>query len=288
MAVTAVAVLAAAVVALSVFAYRSANPSTGAAEAAPVPSFSLGVQTATPTPTPTPSPTLARETERFLAAGSGVLWRGTAGSCGVVEPLLERSVDDGATWTDVTPRYRGIGQLISVDMFSGVDPEIVAAMGAGCEVQGLRSFTAGQFWEPYPEVLSYTRFVDGADPATVRFGADAVPAPCASASGLRARGDTVALICDASAAVWTGSDWAPLAAPSALAVTVDGADVIVAHTTAECAGLTLSRFAPSIPDAATSTTCADTVSAEPPLAVVTSDGDALVWSGDAVGRTPLP
>lgn len=287
-AVAGVLVLAGAVLALSVFAYRSANPAAEGAEAAPVPSFTLGVQTATPTPTPTPTPELSRESERFLAAGTDVLWRGVAGECGVTEPLLERSVDDGRTWTDTTPRYRGIAQLISVDMFSGADPEIVAAIGDACEVQGLRSFTAGQFWEPYPEVLSYTRFVDATDPAVVSLGDTEVAAPCAAASGLRARGDTVALVCEGTASVWSGVGWVALAAPAALAVAIDDADVIVAHTTPDCAGVTLSRFSPATPDAALAATCAADVPAAEPLALVTSDGEALVWSGDAVTRTLLP
>ena len=55
------------------------------------------------TPSPTTAPLYDRSQERFLSVGNGVMWRGVAGLCGDVEPLLERSVDSGETWTDVTP-----------------------------------------------------------------------------------------------------------------------------------------------------------------------------------------
>src|SRR3546814_11031113 len=91
------------------------------------------------------------------------MWRGIAGECGAAAPLIERSGDGGQSWEDVTPGYRGIGQVISLDSFAGTEAETVARMGAGCETQALRTFTQGEFWEPYPEVLAASRYADPAE-----------------------------------------------------------------------------------------------------------------------------
>src|SRR5690606_7419317 len=126
--------------------------------------------TADPTASETPvapAPSYDRSEERFLVVGDGVLWRGIAGACGSAEPLLERSTDGAATWIDVTPEYLGIGQLSALNTFAGDQSEIVASMGETCDVQALRTFTQGQFWEPYPEVLAVSRYLEPTDATTV-------------------------------------------------------------------------------------------------------------------------
>ena len=178
-------------------AYEHAAPVPHSGEAAPVPTFTLGVTTPTPTPTPTPEPApqLARDTERFLAAGPGAWWRGVAGACGRTPPRVERSTDNGETWTDVTPLYTGAAQLAALSSVGQTEAELVVGVGPDCAPQALRTYTQGEFWEPFPEVLAAYRYVNLADPALVQLRAAASAAPCGDARGLRGQGEVAALVC---------------------------------------------------------------------------------------------
>ena len=177
--------------------YEHAAPVPHSGEAAPVPTFTLGVTTPTPTPTPTPEPApqLARDTERFLAAGPGAWWRGVAGACGRTPPRVERSTDNGETWTDVTPLYTGAAQLAALSSVGQTEAELVVGVGPDCAPQALRTYTQGEFWEPFPEVLAAYRYVNLADPALVQLRAAASAAPCGDARGLRGQGEVAALVC---------------------------------------------------------------------------------------------
>ncbi|NYF15541.1 hypothetical protein HDC37_000353 [Microbacterium sp. AK009] len=283
-AVAGVAALTIIVVVLAMLALQRSRGET-AAQPNPVPSFTLGVTTPTPTPTlvaPSPAPAASRADERFLTTGSAVWWRGSAGGCGGIEPLIERSDDGGATWTDVTPRYLGIGQIMTMSAFTAVDAEIVAAVGPACEVQALRTYTDGEFWEPYPEVLAASRYLDAADPSVVVFPGEPVPAPCPAPTGLRTSGDTAALICDGFAWVGTGAEWTALAPTGVAALTFVGSDVLLAHADAACDGTAVSRVAAGNPTGFQPLGCAAGTDPAAPTAVTTLNGDVLLWSGEVL------
>lgn len=255
------------------------------AESNPIPSFSLGVQTATPTPTaepPSERTEQAPSEERFLAAGSGAWWRGTAGRCGGTEPLVERSVDGGQTWIDVTPRYLGMSELMSLGAFTSTEAEMVVKVGPSCEVQALRTFTQGQFWEPYPDVLAASRYVDSASPGVVDLGDDSIAAPCEQASGLRSSGQTLALVCDDSAWQLQASTWIEIpSAERATALWVEGETVWIVGAGTACDGLSVSQV-----DTATQeeTILAACVASAPdsPAAITVIDDRPVVWIGDDV------
>lgn len=285
-AVAAIAALAIVVAILAFAAYQRANPDLSAQSPVPAPTFTLGAQQSTPTPTvPEPEP-VSLEAQRFLSISSAQWWRATAGACDGTEPLVERSPDGGATWVDVTPRYRGIAQVQALDGFSTQDAEMVAAM-VGCETQALRTYTFGEFWEPYPDVLAQSRFVDATDAATVVLPSGPVPAPCDTASGLRASGDVVALLCDGRAWRWAADEWQPLAPEGAITLAVDGADVIVAHHSPDCAGIALSRIGASDPDTVIGSACVEGVDPAAPTAIALA-GDVWLWSGDSLASVPAP
>ncbi|NLP84321.1 hypothetical protein HF576_10700 [Microbacterium sp. CFH 90308] len=283
-AVAAIAVLAVVVGALAFAAYQRANPEPTPAEPGPVPSFDLGVQTQTPTPTAPAAVPVALDAQRYLSVGGEQWWRATAGACNGPAPVVERSPDGGQTWVDVTPTYRGIAQVQSLDAFSAQDAEMVAAL-AGCETQALRTYTNGEFWESYPDVLAASRYVNPTDAATVVLPSGPVAAPCAQASGLRASGDTVAVLCDGRA--WNRADtqWLQLAPENAIALTLDGSDVIVAHTAPDCAGVAVSR---ATPESSPPVACAEGVDAAVPTAIDLAGSDLYLWSADSLVTVPIP
>ena len=257
-----VSVLAVVVVVLSVLAFQRTQGTPVEGTPRPVPSFS-----ATPSATPDAAPpappvtspaatiTVPGAAERFLSAGSGVLWRATAGACGEVEPLLERSADGGQTWSDVTPRYLGIGQILGLAAFAGTEAQLIARMGDACEVQGLRTFTQGRFWEPNADVLAAATYIDPAAPGTVVVGSASREAPCAAPWGVRATGATLALICDGTAYALSGDEWQPVG-ENAVAVTTTADEVIPATIASDCPGVRvgsscLGTAAPTAPVALT-------------------------------------
>jgi len=275
-------VLALVVAGLALAAYERAHPTESTGTIAPVPTFTLGVTTPTPTPTPETYPA---DQQRLLSIGSTQWWRATAGACGGRAPVIERSSDGGATWSDVTPNYLGIEQVLTLDAFTGADAEVVAG-AAGCNAQALRTYTRGEFWESYPDVLAASRFVEPKDAASVRFPSGPVPAPCDAATGLHAQGDVVVLLCDARAWSWTGGEWRQLAPDGAVGLAIDGEDVVVAHTSDDCDGVAISRVAPSVPDSPTAIGCATGVDAAAPLAIDLAGGAVLLWSADALLTVP--
>lgn len=247
----------------------------------PVPSFSFEPESsATPTATPEPAAAAPVEVEeRFLAIGAGeVRWRATAGECGVTEPLIERSADAGETWTDVTPRYRGIGDVRSLDAFADAQAEIVAAMGADCTLEALRTFTDGEFWQPYPEALAASRYLDGASVVTPD---GALAAPCVAPRDLHARGAVVVLVCDGAASRLVGGEWETLPAEDVRAVAIAGSSVLTASEADGCSGVAVTRWSGDDLATAAELGCASTDPAQP-LALAGTAETALVWSGDEV------
>jgi hypothetical protein len=289
-----VAVLAIATIVLVVLALQSVRPSPADVTQSPAPSFTFGgaspsaSPTTSPAPTPSLTPSSTPETsaasfgaaERFFAIGSDGWWRATAGVCGGETPLLEHSTDGGRTWEDVTPNYRGIAQIASLDAFAGSEAEMVAGMGAACEVQALRTFTQGEFWQPYPEVLAVARYPQLADPASIVLPRGAVQAPCAEPASFRAVGDVVALVCEGTVSVLTDGEWQALPATDAVALTIDDGTLVAAARTADCEGVALSRWSGDGFATSTPLGCAAGVDAAAPLAVAATADSAWVWTDD--------
>lgn len=180
----------------------------------------------------------------------------------------------------------GAAQIAGLDVSDGTEAILIAGIGAGCEPQALRTFTQGQFWESYPDLLAASRYIPPTDADVVATPIGPLVAPCAEARGLRASGDVVTLVCDGTAYVsQAGAEWVPLPAPDAAAVATDGTDVLVAHRSDACPGLTLTGFAAGSPDAPAEPTCADGDPAQPTALVLTASGP-MIWSAEALTTLP--
>lgn len=282
----AIAVVAVAAIVLSVAAIERVRLEPTAAT--PIPTFTFGAQSgitpspkpAIPSPSTTPPAALPPAAEqRFLSVGSGGMWRATAGACGGPPPVVERSVDGGRTWTNVTPTYRGIAQVMSLSAFAGTEAEMVAAVGPDCEVQALRTFTQGEFWDSYPDVLAASTYVGPENPARLVTPDGRRPAPCAEPRSVRAAGGTIALVCDGIARLSAGADWRELGPAAAVGLTSDA--VIVAGTSEGCDGTGLTRM-PLAGGAAQPAGCA--AGATGNIAIAPDGTSIWVWSADAVAR----
>lgn len=275
-----VVTLAALAVTLSVLASQRVSSSPVEGEVAPVPTFSEQ-PTALPSPASTQtSSNVARSEERFVAVGQDVIWRGIAGDCGVADPLIERSDDEGATWSDVTPRYLGVAQVMIGRTFSADQAELVAAMGGGCEVQALRTFTDGQFWANYDDVLGASTYIDPTDASRIISPDGILTAPCPEARALSTNESFITLTCDGAAYVTSGvADWTALPVQDAIAVTIDGDEVVVAHATSTCDGVALTWF-DGVDAASAASQCAAGVDASAATAIAVANQRSIVWAGD--------
>ena len=288
-----VTILAVAVIALSIAALREVRAvAPGAATAQPAPTYSFArtpSPSATPTPTPTgSSPALggAGAAERFLSVGADAMWRGTAGACapagqaGAVAAQLERSADGGQTWQNVTPTSGGIAHLRSLTSFGGRNATAVVDTGSTCATTTMRTYTDGQFWEPYPDIFAADTYLSAA--GAVVIGGQPVDPPCTAPSGLRQSAGTVALLCEGSAYLRADGAWTPLVA-DARALAATDAGVVVAHVDAACPGIRLTDFASASDPVDLG--CAD-ADAATPLAIDVvpgTGGDTPVvalWTGD--------
>ncbi|MEV8268619.1 hypothetical protein [Microbacterium sp. NPDC076911] len=292
-AIVAVIVLAVGVAALAMMALTQSRPEAATAPVNPVPTFTLGVDadaaTASPSPTTQTLPAFVPAEERFLAVDSGVMWRGIAGECGTTAPVIERSTDEGATWVDVTPTYREIGQLLSLEPFADGQAEAVALVGVECEPQALRTFTQGEFWEPYPEVLASATYISPAAPGTVVLAGVEIEAPCGEPRVLRTAGGNTALICEgavyvhnAALASDTGTaDWLAVDVNNPVTVAASSGTVAVAHVTESCDGLSVTKFSAEGIATEPSECVAGVDIAIPAALTIDSPEGYTLWSGDS-------
>lgn len=278
--------LTVAAVGLSVAALRQGRgPGDLDATVGPAPTFTYAVRTPTATPTASTSPTPAAApgpAERFLSVGADAMWRATAGTCGGAAPVVERSGDSGATWHAVTPTSKGVAQILSLTSFGGRNATAVTALGASCTLNTLRTYTDGQFWEPYPDIFAADTYVLPGERAVIVDGTR-IAAPCASPWGLRSANSTTALICDDIAYRLDGQNWTRLAA-GARAVAVAARTVYIAQTDAACTGIRITAHSSGATGATDlGCTALDAADAGAPVALDASSstsGTALtLWAG---------
>lgn len=284
-----VTVLTIIVVALAIAALRQSRPTDPGATIDPAPTFSYPARTGTPTPSPTPTPPVnlgaradaraAGAGERFLSIGAEAAWRAVAGACGGPAPLIERSTDDGATWSDVTPFYRDITQVRSLTSFGGRNATAVVDVGTACAAATMRTYTDGRFWEGYPDIFAVDTYALPGDAAVIVDGATHAT-PCTAPRGLRTAGGVTALVCDGTAYRLDGDSWAALAS-GARAVAIGDGDVVVARQDADCEGILLTSYRASDDGDDLGCLAADTTGE---IAVDVTDAIATVWAGDALLR----
>lgn len=278
-AIAVVVVLGAVVAVLCAIALFRPQAAATDGDAEPLPALSpTPSATSSPATTPTPTPPPAqmdRADERFLSFNGTSAWRATAGSCAGEAPLLQRMNNQGV-WVDVVSRANAPRQVASLDAYSD-GAELVAGVDDACTTASLRTFSAGAEWASYDGALARSRYIDLTDAGIVHTSDGDIAAPCMNATGLRASGDVVALICDEQAWLQTEDAWTALALTNVKVLAIDDADVIIGNQSADCTGLTLTRVSGT---ENTTIGCADSVDATQPMALAAADDGLVVWVGD--------
>jgi hypothetical protein len=272
-----VAVLVVADVGLIAAAVASTRPGEPR-EAGPIPTFSSGPTGATASPTPTPSavPSSSQPLGFLSAVSATEAWRATPGSCTDDRAVLERSTDGGASWQAVDVAF-DLRTVVALE----AGPERVSVLGGvgdACGREFWSSYTAGQFWEEYPDQAATVDFAD-VDSATVSLGGESVPAPCPAPVRARADGSTSVVSCADSVVTRTGADgWTAVPVPGLLDVTtLDGEHLAAVSGVASCDGVALQRISLPVTAGLTPMTigCATDVDAVQGVALA-SVGD-VVW-----------
>ncbi|KQR46630.1 hypothetical protein ASF82_04080 [Frigoribacterium sp. Leaf164] len=279
------AVLVVADVALIAAAVASTRPGEQR-EAGPIPTFSSGPTTEAPTPTPEPT-TAPSSTQPagFLSAVSATeAWRASAGSCTDDPALVERSTDGGATWQPMELAF-DLRTVVALE----AGPEKVSVLGGvgdDCERQFWSSFTAGEFWQEYPDQASTLAFAD-VDSSTVSLGGAPVPSPCPSPVRASTDGSTSLVACAGAFSTRTGTaDWAAVAVPGLLDVTTVADEYVVAVSGVDsCDGVAVQSVAVPVTARSTPTTIGCVAGVDPGAGVVLASVDDAVWlSTPAVAR----
>lgn len=282
-AISIIAILGIVVVVLSAMALLRSQPAASDSNAEPLPALSP-TPSATPTPTPTANPTPAtaavnRADERFLSYVGESAWRASAGSCDGAAPVLQR-MNDGGEWADVATQAHELRQIASLDAHED-GAELVGGVAEACTPASLRSFSAGAQWESYEDTLARSRYLDLADPGVVHTRIGEIAAPCVDATGLRAWGELVALVCDGQAWRQTNETWTALELTNVKTLAIDDAELIIGHQSDDCAGLALSRVSGT---ATAVIGCAENVDVAQPIAVAATDDGVAVWAADNIVR----
>lgn len=211
-----------------------------------------------PEPSPAPEsteepPPVATPSAALLAAmGSETMWRTTGGTCVVGAddaaglPVIERS-DDASTWVPVTPTNFEVREVRFLSAISPIAAEAVVLTGPECAQQIIRTFTGGEFWEPYDDSIRGAVFL-AAGGAEVIAPEGAIASPCEvlprNLSGQADR--VVAMVCEGQLQ-WSAPDgWVAGDLPGLVSASLDaeGGTVVTSRINLEgCEGTLMQRWA---------------------------------------------
>ncbi|WP_440708384.1 hypothetical protein [Herbiconiux sp. YIM B11900] len=245
---------------------------------------------AVPTPVPSASPVAAppppAASGRFLdALDSATAARATAGSCTGPRPTLETTDDGGASWAaEILPASDDVRQILALDLVDGSQIDLVVLVGADCVPTVLTTFTAGEYWQQYPDRLATETYLDGTDPARIVVGGNTLSAPCATPLELSSSATGSAVRCADVTAVSTGApnSWTAVTTVGlyALASSSDSPIVLGGVLGAGCDGLVITSFPLDGTDFdGTALGCAPVGSESSSVSLALGVGAVWIWNG---------
>jgi hypothetical protein len=268
-------------------------PTTGTVATTPATAPRAEIQPPTPAASPSSGQRVTAGDQRFLDSwgDSGVI-RATAGLCGEKLPDIELSIDGGVSWSiaNIPPTVQ-VSQVLGVAAISPERIDVVVMTGPECRLDVLSSFTAGQFWELFPERLSELTFLEPTNNLPLQIAGVASESPCAVPLQLArpsAEGPA-ALVCEDG--VYLSDDgsqpWNRVSSESVDSFDIDlstpevAAGIAVAAENLTCSGIslrTISLASLGLPDDPLS--CIQTEGPELPVVIKSEPGAWLLWSGD--------
>lgn len=269
------------------YALTRSEPDGATPRPLPIPTFGV---TPTPSPTPTAEP-LPEASPRLMVSVDGTSgWRSTRGACPGGAPLIERTDDGGASWTQTTIGGVALHGVLALSSASSAEVDAVGRVNSGCDLDVLASFTGGDFWNEYPERAGEFSYIDPTAPAVVTIEGSPVDSPCPTPLDLRTGDDSVIVLCNDSLFERPdgSTEWAPLTAPGVLAVTpnevggftvasagVEGCTGVAVQTLPSVSAETGPILVGCIPDAALDG-----------VTLAQSGTTVWLWAGDRVWVSP--
>ncbi|WP_157432296.1 hypothetical protein [Agromyces italicus] len=229
---------------------------------------------------------------RVLGALDGALAVRAASTTCPDPTTIEVTEDGGANWEAFeAPGVSAVQRIVpGGDAFIG----LIGLAAEGCAPQYERTFTGGEAWEPAPDELVASWYVDPADRAVVHSPAGDVAAPCGVVVQLAAIDETsAAVLCDDAtvhATADAGASWgAAVPVSGAVAITAGGAGYRVAVANVDgCAGAQLVELAAdggSLAAGAGGACLESSVSAGGVAVASGDDGSVWMWVGDVLARS---
>jgi len=219
---------------------------------------------------------------RLLAAVDGQeAWRASGGSCGGPRPVLEHSVDGGATWVKVG-LGTDFGSLMAIRA-SSAELSILAGVGDDCTATARTSTDAGVTWAAgAPGAAGAGISTDG-----VVLASGTVQAPCADPIDAFQGDKTSVVICDGQLEWRTGeAAWVDVPLGGVRSVGVDGGEYTLARVgAASCDGVQIETMSASDVTPSSSTTpigCADGADTDNTVTIDRAGQDVWLWDGTTV------
>lgn len=281
------------VVLVSLALGRTAPEQNGAA--GPIPTFSSSPRpggTPTPGASGTPSASASADatadasTRHLLSAVDGTeAWRASSPSCSVGEPVLEHSVDGGATWVAVAlgQDVRAVTALrATTDGLS-----ILAGVGTACTPTVRTSVDDGVTWTAGKRGAAGAGITDRA----VELSTGRIESPCADPVDAYEGQYTTVVACN-SQLEWrrnTGA-WVSVALPGIQAITDAGDTYTLARLgSSTCDGVQVVSLPGARVTSGSQVTpigCWSGVGSERPVAIDLAGTSLWAWAGDTVAVSP--
>lgn len=269
-------------IAFAVGAFRiGGGADAGDTTARPAPAFSAS-DAPEPPETTAPIPPATPVLRTLSVVDEQTAWRAERGSCDT-QAVIEVTTDGGVTWTathPVTTEGREVLWLWAQDKDYA---QAAVTAGDTCEATGIRTFTAGNFWQLNAEALDAAVYL--APDVSLVVPGD-VKTPCDAPVDLAERDDALAVLCADGTLheSFDGAAWTQTSLPGAIAVADAGEGYVVAVQQLDgCEGIALVSISSdtiTAGGAASETRSCMTGAVDPAATVVETSSDAVwLWSG---------
>lgn len=254
--------------------------------AGPIPTF-----TSTPDTTETPRASASARADpasssqqgrRLLAAvDDREAWRGSGGACGGQRPVLEHTVDGGATWVPVE-LGTDVGSLMAIRA-SSAQLSIMVGVGDDCTTTVRTATDAGVTWHPgTPGAAGAGISTDG-----VVLAGETIQAPCADPIEVFQGERTSVVVCDGQLEWRAGTDaWVEVPMGGVRSIAVDGGEYTLARVdVASCSGVQLVTMPAADVTSSTAVSpvgCADEADSDGTVAIDRAGQDVWLWDGETV------